>query len=153
MENSAILFYICDINIQTESTMRILKLFLSIIVSLIVLSGCKSQQITNDKISGIWMGEAYQYDVDQSWDIYFVMDAKNQVYTIDYPSLSCGGKWTLMKSNKNILEFREKLNRGFTVCTNNGKIVLKVKHKNEIDFYYYWPDDNTLSAQGILYRQ
>lgn len=133
--------------------MRVLKLFLSIIVLLIVLSGCKSQQITNDNRSGIWMGEAYQYDVDQSWDVYFIMDAKNQIYTIDYPSLDCGGKWILMKSSENTLEFRENLNRGFSLCTNNGKIVLETKNKDEIDFYYYWPDDNTLSAQGVLRRQ
>lgn len=133
--------------------MRVLKLFLSIIVLLTILSGCKSQQIRNDNRSSIWMGEAYQYDIDQSWNVYFIMDSKNQIYTIDYPSLDCGGKWILMKSNENTLEFREKLNRGFSLCTNNGKIVLETKNKDEIDFYYYWPDDNTLSAQGVLYRQ
>ena len=124
-----------------------------ILTCLLHFSGCKSKQTSvNISLDGSWTGEAYQYDINETWSIDFRCNMKKKIYLIQYPSLGCSGNWNLEQRYNNIFEFRELLNKGLDVCTNNGKIVLDIKDDNNVAFFYYWPDDKTLNASGYLKR-
>ncbi len=103
-------------------------------------------------LNGIWIGKAYQFDINESWSILLNCDNNKNIYKIEYPSLQCGGKWTIISQSENRIEFREKLNYGTNICTDNGKIILENINDN-LYFYYYFPNDNTLNAKCILHQK
>ncbi len=126
-----------------------------IILTLLGLNACKSTQVKKNGIvflSGVWLGEAHQYDINVMWNIRFQYNGLDNRYIIDYPSVGCGGNWTLIKSNKGTFVFRETIEEGIDICTNGGKVVLEVQDPGHMKFYYYWPDDKTLNASGFLVR-
>ena len=81
------------------------------------------------------------------------MRFKKNKYLIKYPSIGCSGQWELKKSTINQLEFIEIIEIGKDICNNKGWVVLKKINDNEIDILYYWPDQNTLNAKGMLKRK
>lgn len=130
-----------------------LKFIIFFSLFIIFFSSCKSYQTassTKNIFNGVWIGQGYQYDIEDNWDIKFVCNTNNNQYMIEYPSLGCSGKWDLIEYEKNILVFREILDKGKDICTDSGKVVLKIKKTGLIDFYYYWPNDETLIASGQL---
>ncbi len=132
---------------------KILILFLGITLSLF-FSNCKTSKTTTleKTLTGIWEGEAHQFNINESWNIKLQHNNKSE-YKISYPSLGCGGTWTLQQTDNKRLIFVEEITFGKDICTNNGRIVLDLKNNNEVDFYYYWPTENTLNAKGTLHRK
>ena len=122
-----------------------------IITCFLLLNACKSKQASlGNSLNGSWSGEAYQYNINETWSIDFLCNRKEKIYSIHYPSLGCGGSWNLEQQYNNTFEFREVLDNGFYICNDRGKVVLEMKNHNTIAFSYYWPDDKTLNASGYL---
>lgn len=125
----------------------------SCIAFLFVLTSCKaSKPSADDRLIGVWTGEAYQFDIDEGWDMVFRYNKKEKKYSIQYPSLGCGGDWILEQGSNNKFQFRELLSEGFEICNDRGKVELIWENPDKIAFFYYWPDDGVLNASGYLYR-
>lgn len=128
---------------------QILYIFLCLAFFFLCFS-CKTKVANFD---GRWYGNAYQADVNESWDISFISDKKNNSYLINYPSLSCNGYWKLIKSDKERLEFVETIQTGKNICNDKGYVVLKEIGNDSISFYYFWPTRQILNASGILKKE
>lgn len=101
-------------------------------------------------------GKIKQFDINEEWTINLIIKKRrdifgNKIYqfNVSYPSLNCGGNWSVISESNNKIEFREKINIGNDVCGNSGKVIVEKKN-NKIIYSYYFPDDNTLNAKGKL---
>ena len=135
---------------------KLLKCFLIVLFLLVSQISCKSTISQSSSMSDsptIWKGAGYQYDVGHSWDIIVSFKQENQQFKIQYPSISCSGYWRLLDFDNESFEFREIITEGQDKCTNNGRVVLKKKDDLTYEFYYYWPDDQELSAYGVIFKR
>jgi hypothetical protein len=107
-------------------------------------------------LSGVWEGEATQIVAGGSgapaaetghWTIRLTVQKGK--YTVDYPSVSCGGKWTLLEKGAKTLKFKEKLTYGDR-CVDNGYAVIEKKDASRILFNYVNPDGTGVTSFGIL---
>jgi hypothetical protein len=114
---------------------------------LLLTFGCKVTSIQNIT-NGSWRGAGYQYDINDMWEM--KLSAKGEKFIIDYPGLQCGGKWQIISKADSQIVLKENITYGTDKCLNNGTIILKFENKKQMKFYYYWPNDSTLSAQGLL---
>jgi len=101
-------------------------------------------------ISGVWSGFGSQ-DNGSRWSITIIIGADGS-YTIAYPSLSCGGELMLVKNDKTILKFHEKIGYGKSKCVDNGQVVLQHHSMDTLDYTWYY-QDGRLGARGIVVRQ
>jgi len=79
---------------------------------LMFISGAAYAGLT-DSLSGVWEGNGRQ-NSGSEWSI--KITAKNGNYSIEYPSLSCGGKLLLISENSCGATFREELEYGLVPC-------------------------------------
>jgi hypothetical protein len=98
---------------------------------------------------GEWRGLGAQDDGSQ-WSIRLNISADG--YFIDYPSLNCGGIWTLIKTTEQSFVFKETLNYGQERCTNHGQMVINKVADNKARYYWFHPN-NLIGAVGHLKRQ
>jgi hypothetical protein len=75
-----------------------------------------------------------------------------RVYSIDYPSLNCGGRWTLLSMNSNVARFREQITRAPDKCSQNGTVVLERK-RGQIIFLYSNEGTREITATAVLNRK
>ena len=99
-----------------------------------------------EQVVGNWEGVGRQ-DNNTTWTIR--MKIMNHSYSIDYPSLQCGGNLTLLSQSGDRIEFREEINYGKTKCVNNGKVVIMRSDENSIKWLWYYPNGNH-GADSIL---
>lgn len=108
-----------------------------------------TNNVTSSGFEGIWNGSAVQIN-NTSWTIKVTI-ASGQ-YSIDYPSLSCGGYLVLLQESTNSIEFREYITYGTSSCVNNGKTVLVKTGANSAEYQWYYPDGSK-GATGTVTRQ
>src|SRR4051794_1279466 len=75
----------------------------------VLLLGCaaaSAQAKSNSWLRGTWEGTGYQTDDKSTWDM--VVKVNGQRFTIDYPTLSCGGRWRLISLTAARARFRER---------------------------------------------
>jgi hypothetical protein len=101
-------------------------------------------------LQGVWEGTGIQDD-NSRWTIKVTIEPDE--YSIDYPSLNCGGMMRLMKENADSLVFQEVLTYGTDRCYNNGKTVLIKSQNNKIRYYWYFENNGRKAAFGELSRQ
>ena len=101
-------------------------------------------------LEGSWVGSAYQSDIKESFDLKLI--CKDGVYTIDYPSIGCGGTWQVKESDSTRVVFKEALSYGQEICNNDGTVVVSFEGKDQLKFQYYFPDLDSLNAIGQLRR-
>jgi len=101
-------------------------------------------------LRGTWVGSAYQYDIGETWGVKLI--SKKGKYTIEYPSLGCGGKWILTESNSDKMVFQEQINYGVETCNDGGIIIITLDFNQELKLSCYYPDVNTLIATGNLHK-
>lgn len=102
------------------------------------------------QMEGVWTGLAVQ-DNNSRWSIKVTIRPEH--YSIDYPSLKCGGIMELMKENEDSLVFKEVLTYGADTCYNNGKTVLIKSNPNKIRYYWYFENNGKKAAFAELSRQ
>lgn len=104
-------------------------------------------------IDGIWTGNAYQYDVKESWAIKFTCNSKKGTFLIEYPSLGCNGNLSIENMTNNEIEFRENIQKGFGTCNNNGLIKLKRINNKKFVYLYYLPNSSDINAKGQIFKR
>ena len=122
--------------------------FCSLLLSLPYLANA-GQSDTINQFTGEWEGTGKQVNNTQ-WTIRVNIHPK--LYVIDYPSLICGGKLTLIKSTDTSLVFKETLTYGITRCINHGEVVLNKVAEYEAGYHWFSRKDK-LEAFGNLTRK
>lgn len=99
-------------------------------------------------VNGAWEGIGYQLNSETTWSIRFIPGENSS--KIFYPSLECGGTWTLQSSEPSKLVFFEEILEGTLRCTNYGKVVITPVDATHISFTYYNPNLGTVNAFSTL---
>lgn len=107
-------------------------------------------------LRGTWEGTGYQTDTDSTWlmrlTIRKVRDQRHR-FTIDYPSLHCGGVWKLLSINQGRATFREQIERGQDECTDAGLVQIKRMASGQLVYLYSRPGSREITASAILNRK
>jgi hypothetical protein len=88
-------------------------------------------------LDGVWEGTGTQHTPKMSWSIR--LTAENNTYTIEYPSLRCGGKWTLVELGDGSAKFKEVITRGLDSCSSNGDILIEKISDSQLSYKYTLP--------------
>jgi len=113
-----------------------------------------SQRKQRPWLRGIWEGTGYQTDDNSTWTMRLTVTRQNgqRVYAIDYPSLSCGGRWRLLDMSSSVARFREQISRGEEKCAQNGLVVLERK-RGQLIFLYSNEGTRAITATAVLNRK
>jgi hypothetical protein len=106
------------------------------ICSLLLSLSCLANAGQNDTLNqfmGEWEGAGKQ-DNGTQWSIR--VNIRPTLYVIDYPSLTCGGVLTLIKTTDTSLVFKETLTYGIAQCINQGEVVLNKVAEHKAG--YHW---------------
>lgn len=103
-----------------------------------------------DWILGVWEGTGYQVNTDTKWTIKFT--AEKDKYTIEYPSLNCGGEWKPIKVGKKKATFRETMIFGKDKCTDGGEAIIEKISATQISFKFIDVGSPDINATAVLKR-
>jgi hypothetical protein len=107
------------------------------------------QSDTPNQFTGEWEGAGVQSD-GSHWSIR--VNSRPNGYFIDYPSLVCGGVWTLLKATESSLVFKETLTYGIERCVDHGEIIIHKVAEDKAS--YAWSSKKSkLTAAGDLTRK
>jgi hypothetical protein len=102
-------------------------------------------------IRGTWEGTGYQIDDQSTWTM--VLKGRGRNFSIEYPTLSCGGRWRLISINASRARFIERLDRGQDKCTDNGKVIIQRLSESQLLFLYSNPGTRDVIASAVLNRK
>jgi hypothetical protein len=122
-----------------------------VILLLIVFAGVSAQTKSNTWIQGTWEGTGYQTDDHSTWSM--LLTARGGRFSIDYPSLNCGGRWQLLNINAYRARFKERLDHGPDNCTDKGKVVIQRLSKRQIFFLYTIAGSWEVTSSAVLNRR
>lgn len=103
---------------------------------------------------GVWAGSVVEGPVSgKSHDRYnVIIELVPGKYSIDYPTLKCGGKLVLQGKKGRHFHFRDKLEYGKSLCAFGGYTELQMINADLAAFQ--WFDSNgVLRAKGMLKRR
>ncbi|SRR5581483_28402 len=119
---------------------------------LLTISGAAAaQQKSTGWIKGKWEGTGYQIDDKSTWSMLFT--ARGKRYSVDYPTLNCGGRWRLISINQSRARFREVLDHGQDKCADRGRVLIQRISRKQILFLYSYKDARDISASAVLNRK
>lgn len=104
-------------------------------------------------LEGTWTGKGLQYDISEVWSIRLVFDPKNEIFTIEYPSLGCRGKLSKLSESDSEIQFKESIENGLNFCTNNGIVKLKKINNNKLEYLYYRENSSVINAKGVVIKK
>jgi hypothetical protein len=109
---------------------------------------------TDSWLRGTWEGNGYQTDDGSVWPLRLtiIKTSRGQRFLIDYPSLNCGGRWKLLRIERNRATFQEILNHGHDRCTDKGQVFLERKPGGQVVYLYSLQGSRALTASAILNR-
>lgn len=82
-----------------------------------------------------------------------LVTARGGRFSIDYPSLNCGGRWQLININAYRARFIEKLDHGQDKCTDNGGVVIQRLNHRQVFFLYTLAGSREVTASAVLNRK
>lgn len=88
-------------------------------------------------LEGVWSGTGQQHAPKMTWTV--KLTAENNSYTIEYPSLRCAGKWTLVETGEGHAKFKEVITRGLDRCSTDGDILIEKISDNQVSYKYTLP--------------
>lgn len=119
---------------------------------------CKNEAIETSWIDNLftenpfteqnWVGEIKKLNSNEVWTTRINCKSENEI-SLYYPNTGCSGILEKIQKINNKIFFREKLETGSDICTDNGKVIIEIE-ENTLIFYYCWPNDNIVVAKGIL---
>jgi hypothetical protein len=98
----------------------------------------------------VWDGTGYQVDDKTTWAM--TLTAR-RTFSINYPSLGCGGHWKLISISASRARFRELLDHGQDKCADNGNVLVQRLNRNQIVFLYAYRKTREISASSVLNRR
>jgi hypothetical protein len=123
----------------------------ALILLLLVLGTGSAQTKSSNWLKGTWEGTGYQTDDQSTWSMLFTARGRN--FSIDYPSLKCGGRWQLINLNEFRARFRERLDHGQDKCTDRGNVVVQRLNKRQVLFLYSLAGKREVTASAVLTRK
>jgi hypothetical protein len=102
-------------------------------------------------LEGVWEGTAYQSNTRENWTLR--LTAKDRTYRVDYPTLSCGGEWRLLRMGKRTATFREKLTYGQSECVDNVTVVIQKLNRRQVAYWYIEQNQTRVDGIAVLDRQ
>ena len=131
---------------------RTLLLTLCTVLLTLLLSTAISAQTKSSRwIKGTWEGTGYQIDDQSTWTMRFT--AAGRSFSIEYPSLNCGGKWRLISVNAYRARFKEILDHGQDKCTDKGNVTIQRLGKRQVFFLYSNAGTREVTASAVLNRK
>ncbi len=110
-----------------------------------------AQTKSSNWLKGTWEGTGYQTDDQSTWPM--VLTARGARFSIDYPSLNCGGRWQLVNLSAARARFKERLAHGQDKCTDNGNVVIQRLSKSQVFFFYSIAGSRKVTASAVLNRR
>jgi hypothetical protein len=129
---------------------------LAVLVLLLLLASTAAPQGKSKFwLRGAWEGTGYQTDDNSTWPMRLTITKRKgrRTYSIDYPSLSCGGRWKLLSINQSKARFREQLDHGQDKCTDNGQVVIERIGRRQLIFLYSNQGSREITASAVLNRK
>lgn len=88
-------------------------------------------------LDGVWEGTAHQNTPKMSYSIR--LTAENNSYSVEYPSLRCGGKWNLQEISEGRAKFKEVITHGGERCSSDGDILVEKSGEGQLSYKYTLP--------------
>ena len=130
-----------------------------VVVGLLFLlsSAAAAQSKNRPWLRGSWEGTGYQTDSDgeSTWLMTLAIKRINggrRTFSIEYPSLGCGGRWRLLNISGNKAKFREELNHGQNSCANKGLVMIE-RIGGQLIFLYRNQGSHEITASAVLNRR
>ena len=123
--------------------------FLMLLLALITFStSCSNSKM----LIGNWKGTGNQIDGNK-WQVDLKYSDKENI-SIDYPDLSCGGFWSILKEDKKVIVFKEKIEYGVLYCDQGVEVIVNKIDKNTIQLNFYLRSYDPIKpiADATLYR-
>lgn len=140
--------------LQLLAVMR--KTFVLLGLLLMLVPSVASQSKQKPWLRGAWEGTGYQTDDGSTWPMKLTITrskGRARTFSIDYPSLNCGGRWKLLSLNQSKARFREQLGYGKDKCANNGLVVLERISGRQIVFLFSYENSREIIASAVLKRK
>jgi hypothetical protein len=133
-----------------------LKLFFIFLIGMSLTACRTTQKLEQSKdfpawMQGEWVSYGFQLNTLTSWSIYLKVNQTSA--DIKYPSLECGGNWTIEKQEQNAITLIETITEGTDKCTNKGKIIITKVDADHISFSYFSPFNNRIEAFSTLIKK
>jgi hypothetical protein len=125
--------------------------FSALLLSLFLASGICAQTKSRTWVKGTWEGTGYQTDDQSTWGLLFT--AQGRSFSIDYPSLKCGGRWQLISVDGYRARFKERLDHGQDKCTDKGNVIIQRLNKRQVLYLYSLAGSRTVTASAVLNRK
>jgi hypothetical protein len=102
-------------------------------------------------LDGVWEGTGYQTNPKSTWTM--KLTAQNNTYSIEYPSLSCRGKWVLQSKEAGKARFKEVITQGLNRCENNGAVLIEKISDTQLSFKYSSPNTASITSTAVLKKK
>jgi hypothetical protein len=134
--------------------MKTRQLIIAASLLLLFAQAAESKSVAKAWLRGTWEGTGYQIDDASLWPMRLTISRtkRGRKFSIEYPSLNCGGTWKLLRLDQNKATFREQLSHGQDKCSDNGLVVIERK-RNQLVFLYSLQGARELEASAILNRK
>src|SRR2546423_15363107 len=110
------------------------RLLLAACIALAVATTAAAQSNSHSWIRGVWDGTGYQIDDQSTWAM--TLTARGRIFSINYPSLSCGGAWKLIFIKASPARVREGLDRGQGEFARKGQVIVHRRNRKPILVLY-----------------
>ena len=134
-----------------KTSTRRIRLVLIPAFLLLFSVGVSAQSKSGTSFNGTWEGTGYQTDDQSTWTM--ALTVRERRFSIDYPSLKCGGRWQLISSSGLRARFRERLDHGQDKCAVNGRVTIQRLNRNQLLFLYANEGERAVTASAILNRK
>ena len=126
-------------------------LFATVLLLVTLATASHGQSSETRWLRGSWEGVGYQMDTETTWPMKLVR--KGNRYSVEYPSLTCSGRWRLLSASRNLVRFREEITVGREHCTDRGTVIIQRLSRRQIAYRYYIRGARDVTASAILNRK
>ncbi|HEX8558223.1 MAG TPA: hypothetical protein VF668_08985 [Pyrinomonadaceae bacterium] len=119
----------------------------------LALSPPAAGQARGGWLRGVWEGRGFQIDTDSAEPWAMRLTARGGRYSVEYPSLDCGGRWRLVSLARRRAVFEETITRGAERCAPRGRFVVERLSARQFGFWYSHAGSSDYVASGILNRR
>jgi len=108
-------------------------------------------EVSSQWLNGVWEGKGYQSNTKSTWTI--KLTAQEGTYQIEYPSIPCGGRWTLIENNSARARFRERITQGVNRCEINTDVAIEKVDDAHLSCRYSSPRTRVVIATAVLTKK